>query len=151
MKKNVLIGVIVCAVVIFILWTSTTIMGCQTVQSSNQKTMSTCNDQDVVIRAGVHERTNGNYGFGVLIIVQNNHEAYLVGDLKVYWDTLSGRNLQTYNASFKLLNGAEVRYTFDDRGPLFHPIIKLTVIVNFPETSTFVARGGTQIGRFVFF
>jgi len=151
MQKNVIIRVSVCAIVIFILGFPINVVGYQTVQSLNQKAITTYYDRDIEIRAGVHELTNGNYGLGLLVIIKNRIDENIKGTLKVYWDTPGGKNLKKYNTSFNLVYGAEVRYAFDDRGYFLFPIVKLTAIVEFPQTSTFVLRSGIQIGRFVFF
>lgn len=152
MQKKVLIGVSICVVVLFIFGSSTDVSGYQTIQSSNQKTMKTYDGVDVVIRAGRFEKTNGNYGLGLLIIIKNNLIAENIeGNLKVYWEPSGGKNLKTYNTSFNLVYGAEVKYEFHDRSYFLFPIVKLTVMVGIPQTDTFALRSGIQIGRFVFF
>jgi hypothetical protein len=150
MRKKVLIGVSICAVVLFILGSSTTVVGYQTVQSSAQNTISTYDNVTVFIRAGMRGKTNGNYGIGILVGAGNQLERSVECHFIAYWNTTDDTNKYTYDNWFTVPPYLNVGIGFG-YGSRFHPIYELTVTVEVIDPSICLTRTGVQIGRVVFF
>lgn len=150
MRKKVIIGVSICAVVIFILGSSTNVVGYQTFRSSTQKTISMYDDVTVFIRAGMNGKTNGNYGYGILVGVGNLLNRSVESHIIAYWNTTDGTNDYTYDDWITVppYTGIAIGFGY---GYLFHPIYKLAVTEEVIDPSISLTRTGVQIGRFVFF
>jgi hypothetical protein len=151
MFKYPLIKVSICAVVLLILGSSTTVIGYQTVQSSNQKTMNTYDDVDIDIHAGVYDKTNGNYGLGYVISTINNLNEIITGYIQIYYNSTDNKPVSFTNTSIGLPPLFVCRFVNIDWHHAPYPILKLTVSVQINETSQFVSRSGIEIGPFVFF
>ena len=152
MNKNPLIGVNIIAVVLLILSLSNNVVGYQTIQSSNQKTINTYDDVDIDIHAGVFGRTNGNYGLGFVIGITNNLDKNITGTVTTYWNFTDNKTVRIESASF-FVNPILSKIEFVDIDWLHFPfpILKLTVTVKVNETAISVSRSGIEIRPFVFF
>ena len=150
MQKNVLIGASICAVLIFILGSSTNVEGYQTLQLLNQKPIGTNENVTVVIRAGIHEKTNGNYGIGWLVKVGNLLNRSVKCHIIAFWNTTDSTNDYTYDQWITvdpyLMVGIGYAY-----GHRFYPIFEVTVTATIPDPAISLTRSGVQIGRFLFF
>jgi len=151
MQKRLLIGVSICAVVIFILGSLTNVVGYQTVQSSTQKPISTYDDVTVFIRAGMFDKTNGNYGIGIVVGVGNSLNRSVECHFIAYWNATDDTNEYAYDNRFVVPPHLGVGMGFGGYGSLFHPIYKLSVTAEVIDPSISVTRTGVQIGRVVFF
>jgi hypothetical protein len=151
-EKKLFIGVSICAVVLFFLGSSTNVVGYQTVQSSNQKTINTYDDVDIDIHAGVCGRTNGNYGLGFVIGIANNLDKNITGTVTTYWNFTDDKTVRIDSASF-FINTilSKIEFIGIDWLHFSFPILKLTVNVKVNETDIAVSRYGIEIEPFVFF
>jgi hypothetical protein len=150
MQKRLLIGVSICAVVIFILGSLTNVVGYQTFQSSTQKTISTYDDVTVFIRAGMFDKTNGNYGIGIVVGAENLLNKSAECHFIAYWNATDDTNEYAYDDRFVVPPHLGVGIGFG-YGSLFHPIYKLTVTAEIIDPPISVTRTGIQIGRVVIF
>jgi len=151
MQKKLLIIVSIGAVVIFILSSSTNVVGYQMVQSSTQKPISTYDDVTVFIRAGMHGKTNGDYGIGIVVGAGNMLNRSVSCHLIAYWNATDDTNEYAYDDRFVVPPHLGVGIGFGGYGRLFHPIYKLSVTEEVIDPSIFLTRTGVQIGRVVFF
>jgi hypothetical protein len=120
------------------------------VQSSTQKTISTYDDVTVFIRAGMFDKTNGNYGIGIVVGVGNLLNRSVECHFIAYWNATDDTNEYTYDDWFVVPPHLGVGIGFG-YGSLFHPIYKLTVTAEIIDPSISVTRTGIQIGRVVIF
>jgi hypothetical protein len=152
MNKYPLIGVSIIAVVLLILGSLTNVVGYQTVQSSNQKTINTYDDVDIDIHAGVYGRTNGNYGLGFVISITNNLDKNITGTITIYCNFTDDKTVRIQSASFFLSAYLpKIEFVEIDWHHFPYPILKLTVNAKVNETATSISRSGIEIGPFVFF
>jgi len=83
MQKNILIGVSICAVVLFVLVSLTNVVGYQMVQSSNQKVISDEIDQKELLFQTIVDIANNKGIQQVILKSQITKDDFLTPDMKV--------------------------------------------------------------------
>lgn len=152
MDKNSILRLSICNVVLLILTSLTQVVSGQAIQSLNEKVISMYDDVTIDIYAGIHKKTNGNYGLGFVIGIANNLDINITCSIRIYWNFTDNINVQFDNDSLNLsAHSPEILIGDIDWLHFPFPILKLQVIVTINEISKTVSRRGLEIGPVVFF
>ena len=106
-------------------------------------------DIEINIRAGIKGLTNGRYGLGWSVIVENNLNDTFEGTINVTWHTITGKNAFNENGTFKLIPYVEFGIEQVDWIHFPYPFLYIDIIVNVEEINT--SKSGIEIGPFVIF
>lgn len=106
-------------------------------------------DIEIIIRAGVEGKTNGNYGLGWVFIVNNYLNYTISGTINVTYKNFREKTVFSENGSYNVPPFSEFGFSQIDWIHFPYPILNIEIIVNVEGINN--TKSGMEIGPIVIF